>query len=480
MDFQKIDSYIEEKTSEYLEDLRTLISYDSEYAAPCENAPFGETAAACLKEAEKIAANHGFAATNYDNYVVAVDFDPALETGLDILAHLDVVPAGNGWSVTDPFTMKIVDDKVYGRGTVDDKGPGLCAFYAMKAIKDCGIKLKKNVRLILGSDEECGSRDLAHYFKTEKSAPYSLSPDANFPLINIEKGGLHITFTSKEALSEALPRVTAINGGVKINVVPESATALIEGLTAEQITQIADKLIAGAENTDAPAMAGCCFTCEDKDGAILVTAHGKNAHASTPHEGINAITGLIALINALPLADCALHTQLKALAQLFPHGDFHGKGLGVDMWDEVSGHTTLTLDIISLSEQGFSAAFDCRACLSANDDNTTAVVRGKLANAGFAYSDNTMFAPHYVPEDSFLVTTLMGIYNEMTGTDSKPICIGGGTYVHHIDGGVAFGCGIDGLDNHMHGADEFITMDQIDFTTKIYARSIMAVCGVEE
>ena len=74
----------------------------------------------------------------------------------------------------------------------------------------------------------------------------------------------------------------------------------------------------------------------------------------------------------------------------------------------------------------------------------------------------------------------MGIYNEMTGTDSKPICIGGGTYVHHIDGGVAFGCGIDGLDNHMHGADEFITMDQIDFTTKIYARSIMAVCGVEE
>ena len=413
---------------------------------------------------------------NYD--VAVLDVMMPGKDGITVLKELRA--RGNNIPVLILTAKAEVDDKVYGRGTVDDKGPGLCAFYAMKAIKDCGIKLKKNVRLILGSDEECGSRDLAHYFKTEKSAPYSLSPDANFPLINIEKGGLHITFTSKEALSEALPRVTAINGGVKINVVPESATALIEGLTAEQITQIADKLIAGTENTDAPALAGCSFTCEDKDGAILVTAHGKNAHASTPHEGVNAITGLIALINALPLADCALHTQLKALAQLFPHGDFHGKGLGVAMWDEVSGHTTLTLDIISLSDQGFSAAFDCRACLSANDDNTTAVVREKLANAGFAYSDNTMFAPHYVPEDSFLVTTLMGIYNEMTGTDSKPICIGGGTYVHHIDGGVAFGCGIDGLDNHMHGADEFITMDQIDFTTKIYARSIMAVCGVEE
>ena len=475
MDFQKMDYYIAEKTNEYLEDLRVLISYDSEYAAPCENAPFGETAAACLKEAETIAKGHGFAATNYDNYAVAVDFDPTLETGLDILAHLDVVPAGNGWTVTDPFTMKIVEDKVYGRGTVDDKGPGLCALYAMKAIKDCGIQLKKNVRLILGSDEECGSRDLAHYFKTEKSAPYSLSPDANFPLINIEKGGLHITFTSKEALCEELPRVTAINGGVKINVVPESATALIEGLSAAQITEIGDSLIAAT-----PAMAGCSFTSEEKDGAILVTAHGKNAHASTPHEGVNAITGLLALIKALPLAESTLHTQLKALADLFPHGDIHGNGLGVAMWDEVSGHTTLTLDLISLSDQGFSAAFDCRACLSANDENTTAVVREKLSNAGFSYSDNTMFAPHYVPEDSFLVTTLMGIYNEMTGTDSKPICIGGGTYVHHIDGGVAFGCGIDGLDNHMHGADEFITMEQINFTTRIYARSIMAICGVEE
>ena len=475
MDFQKIDSYIAEKTNEYLEDLRVLISYDSEYAAPCENAPFGETAAACLKEAETIAKGHGFSVTNYDKYVVAVDFDPTRETGLDILAHLDVVPAGNGWTITDPFTMKIVDDKVYGRGTIDDKGPGLCALYAMKAIKDCGIKLKKNVRLILGSDEECGSRDLAHYFKTEKSAPYSLSPDANYPLINIEKGGLHITFTSNEAFADTLPRVTAINGGVKINVVPESATALIEGLSAAQITEIGDSLIAGT-----PAMAGCSFSCEDKDGAILVTAHGKNAHASTPHEGVNAITGLLALIKALPLADCSLHTQLKTLADLFPHGDIHGKGLGVDMWDEVSGHTTLTLDLIQLSEQGFSAAFDCRACLSANDNNTTAVVRDKLANAGFAYSDNTMFAPHYVPEDSFLVTTLMGIYNEMTGTNSKPICIGGGTYVHHIEGGVAFGCCQPGLDNHLHGADEFMTLEQIDFTTKIYARSILAVCGVEE
>ena len=475
MDFQKIDSYIAEKTNDYLEDLRVLISYDSEYAAPCENAPFGETAAACLKEAETIAASHGFSTTNYDNYVVATDFDPSLETGLDILAHLDVVPAGNGWTVTEPFTMKIVDDKVYGRGTIDDKGPALCALYAMKAIKDCGIKLKKNVRLIMGSDEECGSRDLAYYFKTEKSAPYSLSPDANYPLINIEKGGLHITFTSNEAIADTLPRVIAINGGVKINVVPETATALIQGMTASQITEIGDTLI----NTT-PALAGCSFSYQEKGDAILVTAHGKNAHASTPYEGINAITGLLALLNALPLADCALHTQLKELSKLFPHGDFHGKGLGVDLSDEVSGNTTLTLDIISLTEDGFSAAFDCRACLSANDDNTTAVVRDKLVKAGFAHSDNTMFAPHYVPEDSFLVTTLMGIYNEMTGTNSKPICIGGGTYVHHIDGGVAFGCCMPGLDNHLHGANEFMTMEQIDFTTKIYARSILAVCGVEE
>lgn len=132
---------------------------------------------------------YGFAVTNYDNYAIAADFNQE-EKGLDILAHLDVVPAGEGWQETDPFTPLIKEGKMFGRGTADDKGPAIAAIYAMRAVKELGYPLKKNVRLVLGSDEECGSSDLEYYYKKEVEAPCTFSPDAEFPVINIEKGGM--------------------------------------------------------------------------------------------------------------------------------------------------------------------------------------------------------------------------------------------------------------------------------------------------
>src|SRR5699024_10557105 len=110
------------------------------------------------------------------------------ESQLDILAHLDVVPAGEGWTVTEPFEPVEKDGRLYGRGTADDKGPAVAALYALRAVKELGIPLKKRVRLILGTDEECGSSDIQHYYAVEKEAPMTFSPDGAFPVVNIEKG----------------------------------------------------------------------------------------------------------------------------------------------------------------------------------------------------------------------------------------------------------------------------------------------------
>ena len=467
MDYTKIDRWVEDHLPELLQDLETLVAINSERTDAQAGMPFGAGNAACSAAAMEIIGKCGLAAKNYDNYVVTADLAPDKPKGVDILAHLDVVPAGEGWTVTEPFRMKVEGGKVYGRGTADDKGPALCALYAMRAVKELGCALDRNVRLILGSDEECGSGDLDYYFARETSAPYSLSPDADFPMINIEKGGLHSGFTSAVQAAEDLPRVLSINGGLKINVIPDKAVAVVEGLSAGEIQALA------------PALPGIAFTCEEAGGLTTITARGETGHASEPQRSKNAVTALLALLAALPLSDAPLHTQLKAVAELFPHGDFHGAALGVDLADETSGKTVLSLTICRFDkEAGFAGMFDCRACLSANDQNTTDVIYAKLRGAGLVPSEERrMYAPHHVPEDSPLVQRLLDVYEGMTGERPKPVCIGGGTYVHGIENGIAFGSGFEGLDNRMHAADEFITLEQLIFTCRIYARTILALCG---
>lgn len=100
---------------------------------------------------------------------------------MDVLAHLDIVPAGDGWTVTEPFVPVVKDGKIYGRGTADDKGPAIAALYAMRAVKELGIPVKKNVRLILGTDEECGSSDIRHYYSVEEEAPMTFSSGRQLP-----------------------------------------------------------------------------------------------------------------------------------------------------------------------------------------------------------------------------------------------------------------------------------------------------------
>lgn len=470
MKYEKLDHYLEEHLPELLQDLGLLVGINSERSEPLPGMPFGKGNADCSAAAEKILQKCGLVVKNYDNYVITADLMPEAPKGVDILAHLDVVPAGDGWQVTTPFEMKVLDGKVYGRGTADDKGPALCALYAMRAIKDLGLPLRKNVRLILGSDEECGSADLDYYFKQETSAPFSLSPDADFPMINIEKGGLHAGFHAKASVADETPRVLSLSSGVKINVIPDKAVAEVEGLDAAAILAAADAL---------PGMEGITFSCQEKNGVVTVEARGLTGHAAHPQTAHNALTALLALLSALPLSPAPIHDQIRAVASMFPHGDCYGGGLEVDMEDEVSGKTVLSLTICKFTpEEGFSGMFDCRACLSANDSNTTDVIYGKFRAAGLDYDPaRKMFEPHYVPEESELVQTLLDVYEDMTGKRPKPLCIGGGTYVHHIENGVAFGCGFEGIENRVHSADEFMTLEQILFSCKIYARAILALCG---
>ncbi|MGP1434372.1 MAG: Sapep family Mn(2+)-dependent dipeptidase, partial [Catonella sp.] len=210
---KEINDYIESHKEEMLNDLMNLIRINSEKGEEKPGMPYGEGPYEALKSATGLLEGYGFKITNYDNRVITADsFD--LPNQLDILAHLDVVPAGDDWTVTEPYNPVIKDGRLYGRGSCDDKGPAIAAVYAVRAVKELGIPLKQGVRLILGSDEECGSSDVEYYYSKEKAAPMTITPDASWPLINIEKGGIHNEFTASFEKTDMTPSVVSVKGGI--------------------------------------------------------------------------------------------------------------------------------------------------------------------------------------------------------------------------------------------------------------------------
>lgn len=467
---EQITQWVEAHREEMLEDIKTLVRIRSDRGEAEPGKPYGPGPDAALQAALSMAEQYGFYTKNYDGYVGTADLLPENDHNLDILAHLDCVPVADGWTVTKPFEPVIVDGKLYGRGAADDKGPAIASLYAARCVKELGLPIKHNVRLIWGCDEECGSSDLVHYYAKEPEAVYTFSPDADFPVINVEKGGLHGTITAEYPESDALPRVESMEAGLKLNVVPDQCRMVIAGMR---------KTVAEIYCAAAAEATGVTFTITElgKD-KIEINAQGAGAHAAMPENGNNAITASLALVASMHLAPCRQFEALTALSQLLPHGDYQGKGLGVNMEDEISGELTLSLNILRVTTTELSAQFDSRTPVCANEDNMKNVVAKNCAARGLKLEDTPMRPPHHVPEDSMFIQTLLKTYEKYTGaTNTKPLSMGGGTYCHGLKNGVAFGCTMPGTDNRMHGNDEFAVVEELVTSVKIFADVIASLCS---
>ncbi|MCI8516266.1 MAG: M20 family metallopeptidase [Hungatella sp.] len=464
---KEIEAYIDSHSKEMVEDIFTLCRINSEKTASEEGKPYGAGAAEALKAALLMAEGYGFAVRNYDNYVGTADLNDK-ERQLDILAHLDVVPAGEGWQVTDPFEPVERDGRLYGRGTADDKGPAVAALYAMRAVKELGIPLKKNVRLILGTDEECGSSDIKYYYNTEKEAPMTFSPDAEFPVINVEKGGLAAHFTGQFQPGKGAARLVSVDAGIKINVVPGKAYGAVEGISTELLRETAGQV---------EKETGIRFELQEDGTLTRITAVGDNAHAAHPEGGNNALTGLLTYITRLPLDDCPLLEAVRGLAELIPHKDLWGKAMGIAMEDEVSGKLTLAFSMLRVTEDAIDGSFDSRCPICATRENVLDVVKENLGRIGLTLHNDAMKPPHHVDGDSLFVQTLLKEYEAYTGEKGECLYTGGGTYVHSLKNGVAFGAAMPGTDNHMHGADEFAVLKELLVSAKIFAQVIVDLCG---
>ena len=462
---EQIEAYFADKEAMLTDAVCRLVRIDSVEGEPAPGAPFGPGPAAALDEALKLADEWGLITTNHEGYVGTADLNDR-EDALHILGHLDVVAPGDGWTVTQPFAPKVVDGMIYGRGTDDDKGPLAASLLAMKAVKDLGIPLKANCRCILGTNEESGSGDIAWYFARHPFAPATFSPDSGFPVVNTEKGGFKPTFSKSWPVQEELPRLRWLHGGFRINVLPGDASAAVEGIAPADMVSCARSIT---------SRTGIQFTYTLEQGLTVVHARGTGSHAAWPEGGNNAITGLVALLCALPLADGPCKTALADLNALLPHGDCHGKALGIAQEEPVAGPLTVAFTLLEVTDTGLEGRFDSRVPLCATEDNCLNIAKAAFEAKGFTF-EGEQDKPHHTPADSPFVQTLLKRYEQYSGLKGECLSTGGGTYVHDIPGGVAFGCTLPGFDTHLHGADERVRVSDLMLSAKLFTHIIIDMC----
>ncbi len=452
----RIEKLLQEYREEMVETLQNWIRIPSIKGDAVPGAPFGKENRQCLDLAMADCQRMGFETEIFDGYVGHADLGEGfVRDALAILAHLDVVPVGDGWTV-EPFGALRRDGKVYGRGASDDKGPAVAALYAMRAVKEAGIPLRRKVRLILGCDEECGSGDMKYYKEHTEMPRSGFSPDADYPVINIEKGGCLLRLVGKQG-KDGL-RVRSMQVGERANVVPGFASALVEGDVA---------LVKKAE--EAGVALGFPVSARMEENAVRIETIGVTGHAAFPSHGRNAIGQMLLVLKALG-ATGAIAELADAVGMTC-----YGENLGIAMEDQISGKLTCSLDIIRVEDDVVEGVMDIRYPVLLNLEEMVKLAQMRLKECQVIVESSRK--PHHVSEHSELVQQLLEAYHEITGGEKKALAIGGGTYAQSMEEGVAFGALFPGETELAHQADEYISEESLYQNARIFARAIVRLAG---
>ena len=452
----KLNAIIESMHDEMIDTLQKWIRVPSIKGEAAPGAPFGKEVRSMLDMALADCEQMGFKTQNFDGYIAHADLgEGSDEDALAILAHLDVVPEGDGWKYP-PYGAVIENGRMYGRGTSDDKGPAVAALYAMKAVKDAGIPLRRKVRLILGCDEESGWEDIAHYNKVATMPRMGFSPDASYPIINIEKGICRLELHG--VLSNEGLQVIAFNNGERPNVIPGRASALVAG-DAATVAQAE----AAAKKLDIPA------EVQLTDKGVSITVTGISGHAAYPETARNANGEMLLLLREL-----GVQGDLRLLADKIGL-DYKGEGLEISVSDGISGYLTCNLGIIRAGEGGVYATLDIRYPVMTNPDMIIKNVSASLP--GMRVDAMEVKEPHHVPAGSELVQNLLDAYHEVTGYECKCLYTGGGTYARSLQEGVAFGASFPQDEDLAHQANEYADIEGLYKNIKIFALAIVKLAG---
>ena len=432
-----------ELTQDELSFIRDLITIDSTGSTPIDDPdygtlPYGAKPFSALKFFLNKASSDGMRTGIIDNRVGWCEFGPEVSDLIGIICHLDVVPSGDGWT-TSPFELELKDGILYGRGIVDDKGPALAAYIAMKRLMDSGFKPTKRIRLILGTDEERTCSCVETYAEKGEIPSFSITPDAEFPVIYAEKGIMNIK------LSNDAPSAISASAGSAANMVPASAKCVING----------------------------------KEYSVK----GKTAHASKPDLGINAIFELIRKLDK-ELVDYSTSPLFRFISSELVNSTA-SEYTGCSITDE-SGMVTANPAVLKCDESGESLIIDIRCPVSYSMNDIATFIGSKASSYGLKCEITNLMDPLFkskdLPEISLLtdiwknnMSSYSGFKDEYLTEFTEPIAIGGGTYARHMPNTIAFGIQTPWQEDQCHQANECRALKDFETDIKVLTEAIVGL-----
>jgi len=456
-----LDFSFEPYKDEMIKTLKDFIKIESVRSEPHLNMPYGKGLFEALMFVQSAAERMDLECVNLFGHMAYVEYGFSEEM-LAILVHIDVVPKGDGWTM-DAFAGIEHDGKIYGRGAIDDKGPAIAALFALRALSDNCIQLDKKVRLIFGTDEESGWGDMEFYKKHEPMPDIAFSPDGEYPVINTEKGLVHVALnTDYEPSSEGL-FIQSFTAGTRPNVVPNSAHC--------ELSAPLELIQKSIDNYTCPK--GGVLSAEQAGEFVQINALGKSSHGSRPDDGINAAAALLAYLGTLPLANGRLESLIHTLAEKIGT-NYHGEKVGLDLSDELSGRLTFNLGTVFAKDGHCKVELDIRYPVSEQRET----IMGKLNEHFDMFNISIVHSlpSHHVSEGSELVTKLKEAYSEITGEQAYCVSIGGATYARAFENAVTFGPLFPGKPSVEHGPDEYIEIETLMKNAEIIANAILKIC----
>lgn len=382
-----------------------------------------------------------------------------------ILSHLDVVPAGNNWSVL-PYSLTEKDGRLYGRGIADDKGAALVTLYCLRALKEDGIDGVNALRAIYGTSEECGMEDIDGYFEKMPVPDLSFTPDSDYGICYAEKGILQIEVSTKGNLATVLSQ---LHSGKAINAVPDIAYALLDSSNYDE-----QNLLELSKKTEGN------FEFNSTIDGLMVISRGKAAHACEPHKGFNAASALVEL-----LAKAYTSTEIGTICDFIDialGNETDGCSLGLKTHCSISGDLTVNLGYIHIEGNEARAAFDIRYPVSITGGSVYRQFRYAAKHNKLDVKVLNHEKPLYIEKDSELVKLLSGAYKAVTGEDPELYTTGGGTYARKLGGkGLAFGPAFKDDEVNMHNADESIDKEKFFTHAQICLEAMYRMyCGISD
>ena len=461
----KIYKFIDDNRDNIVEDLIRVCRIESVTQNDSDIKPFGQSCRTVVDYMLMEGIEQGFKTANHEYYVGSISYDIGAEKRIGILAHLDVVPAGEDWTITEPYNPIVKDGMLFGRGTGDDKSGAVAGLYIMQAFRELNIPIRNNIEVLLGTNEETGMKDMAYYTANYKAPDFTFVPDAGFPGAAGEFGRLRYVLTSRKKLSDDFVNMYA---GSAFNIIPNKATVVLKKDTAIDYKSFPED-----------------FTVRETEEGIEIVAPGVTTHAAGPERGVNAIH---VLTNALMKVE-GMKAEDRKIIEFIDNvnNDYYGSFLGIDNQDEVSGQTVSSGTVLKFNGGNISLLNDCRYCVTDNGDRLEKNVTEKADEWDYDTFVEEKTYGYALDVNGPIIQTINKVYQEFSGHTDRQILIGkGGTYAGTLPNAFSTGCiyrenwgetpdFLPAGHGGAHQPDEFIVIDDYIKGIKLLATMILAV-----